>query len=103
MKRVLTLFLLLLSDALLGAQTFRGSINGTVIDPSGAFVPNAQVQAIETATSVNHNTVTTADGQFSVQDLPLGDYKITVTAYGFAPYTADRVRVTAGSIYTLPV
>jgi len=103
MKRVLTLFLLLLSDALLGAQTFRGSINGTVTDPSGAFVPNAQVQAIETATNVNHNTVTTADGQFSVQDLPLGDYKITVTAYGFAPYTADRVRVTAGSIYTLPV
>jgi outer membrane receptor protein involved in Fe transport len=104
MKRVLTLFLLLLSDvALLGAQTFRGSINGTVTDPSGAFVPNAQVQAIETATSVNHNTITTADGQFSVQDLPLGDYKIVVAASGFATYTADRVRVTAGSIYTLPV
>ena len=104
MKRVLTLFLLLLSDvALLGAQTFRGSINGTVTDPSGAVVPNAQVQAIETATSVNHNTVTTADGQFSVQDLPLGDYKIVVAASGFAIYTADRVRVTAGSIYTLPV
>src|SRR5579863_3482965 len=104
MKRVLTLLVLFLSDvAFLGAQTFRGSINGTVTDPSGALVPNAQVQAIETATSVNHNTVTTADGQFSVQDLPLGDYKITVTAYGFALYTADRVRVTAGSIYTLPV
>lgn len=104
MKRVLTLFLLLLSDvALPGAQTFRGSINGTVTDPSGAFVPNAQVQAIEKATSVNHNTVTTADGQFSVQDLPLGDYKIVVAASGFATYNADRVRVTAGSIYTLPV
>ena len=104
MKRVLTLFLLLLSDvAFLDAQTFRGSINGTVTDPSGAFVPNAQVQAIETATSVNHNTITTADGQFSVQDLPLGDYKIVVAASGFATYTADRVRVTAGSIYTLPV
>src|SRR5580698_1607352 len=100
MKRVLTLFVLLLSDvAFLGAQTFRGSINGTVTDPSGAFVPNAQVQATETATSVNHNTVTTADGQFSVQDLPLGDYKISVAAPGFATYTADSVPVTAGSIY----
>ena len=104
MKRVLTLLLLLFSDvAFLGAQTFRGSINGNVTDPSGAVVPNAQVQAIETATSVNHNTVTTADGQFSLQDLPLGDYKIIVAASGFAIYTADRVRVTAGSIYTLPV
>jgi hypothetical protein len=94
----------LLSDvAFLGAQTFRGSINGNVTDPSGAVVPNAQVQAIETATRVNHNTVTTADGQFSLQDLPLGDYKIVVMASGFAIYTADRVRITAGSIYTLPV
>src|SRR5580692_3560277 len=103
MKRVLTLFLLLSDVAFLGAQTFRGSINGNVTDPSGAVVPNAQVQAIETTTSVNHNTVTTADGQFSLQDLPLGDYKIVVMASGFAIYTADRVRITAGSIYTLPV
>jgi hypothetical protein len=85
------------------AQTFRGSINGTVTDPSGAVVPSAQVKATETATGIDHNTVTTSDGQFSFQDIPLGSYKITVTATGFPPYTVDKVEVVAGQIYTLPI
>jgi hypothetical protein len=85
------------------AQTFRGAINGTVTDPSGGVVPNAQVNATETATGIEHATVTTSDGQFSFQDLPLGTYKITVTTSGFPPMTVDHVEVTAGSIYTLPV
>src|SRR3989454_5597687 len=85
------------------AQTFRGAINGTVTDPSGAVVPNAQVKATETATGIDHNTVTTGDGQFAFQDIPLGMYKVSVTATGFAPYTVDKVEVTAGTIYTLPI
>src|SRR5713226_8102637 len=85
------------------AQTFRGAINGTVTDPSGAVVPNAQVKATETATSIDHNTVTTGDGQFAFQDIPLGMYKVSVTATGFAPYTVDKVEVSAGTIYTLAI
>jgi hypothetical protein len=104
MKRVIGVLLLFLSEAvMLGAQTFRGAINGTGTDPSGAVVPNAQVQTTEIATSVNHNTVTTADGQFSIQDLPLGAYRINVAAPGFATYIANDASVTAGSIYTLAV
>lgn len=85
------------------AQTFRGAINGSVTDPSGAVVPNAQVVAESTATGIAHSTVTTSDGQFVFQDLQLGMYKVTVTAGGFAVFTADSVAVTAGTIYTLPV
>src|ERR1700676_5116341 len=85
------------------AQTFRGAINGTVTDPSGSSVPNAQVKATETATGIEHSSVTTTDGEFSFQDLPLGTYKISVNAAGFPPMTVDHVEVTAGSIYTLPV
>jgi hypothetical protein len=85
------------------AQTFRGAINGTVTDPSGAVVPEAQVHAIDTATGIEHTTVTTSDGQFSFQDLPLGTYKVTVSASGFPNNTVDNVVVTAGSIYTLTV
>ncbi len=104
MKRVLALlFLSLLEVTFLSAQTFRGAIDGTVTDPSGAVIPNVRVAAIETATGVTHNTVTTADGQFSIQDLPLGTYEINVAAAGFGTYTANRVRVTAGSLYTLAV
>jgi len=85
------------------AQTFRGSINGTVTDPSGGVVPNAQVKATESATGIEHTTVTTSDGQFSFQDMPLGFYKVTVTASGFPVFTVDKVEVVAGTIYTLPV
>ena len=104
MKRVLSVLLLFVLDALsLGAQTFRGAINGTVTDPSGALVPNAQVRITEIATSADHNTVTTADGQFSVQDLPPGNYAITIVSPGFATYAAENAQVTAGSIYTVAV
>ena len=94
----------LLSGVLLAnAQTFRGAINGTVTDPSGAVVPNAQLEATDSATGVNHSSVTTTEGQFSLQDIPIGVYKITVVAAGFATYNADNVRVTAGSVYMLVV
>src|ERR1700688_4838569 len=90
--------------ALVGhAQTFRGAINGTVTDPSGSSVPNAQVKATETATEIDHTTVTTSDGAFAFQDIPLGIYKVTVTATGFPPYAVDKVEVSAGTIYTLNV
>src|SRR5207245_1950007 len=85
------------------AQTCRGTINGTVSDPSGGSVPNATGKATETATGIDHTTTTTSDGAFAFQDIPLGQYKITVTATGFPAYTVDKVEVSAGQIYTLSV
>ena len=85
------------------SQTFRGAINGTVTDQSGAFVANADVKATNVATDVSVTSVTTSDGQFSFQDMPLGTYKISVIASGFKSETIDKVSVTAGSVYTLPV
>src|SRR2546423_396885 len=87
----------------LNAQTFRGAINGTVTDPSGGVVPNAQVKATQSGTGIDHVTATTSEGQFAFQDIPLGQYKVTVTAPGFPPYAVDKVEVVAGTIYTLSV
>ena len=104
MKRLVMAFLVVLSLAVgVNAQTFRGAINGTVTDPSGAVVPNAAVKATESNTGIDHNTVTTSEGVFSLQDIPLGFYKVSVTASGFPAYTVDKVDVTAGTIYTLSV
>src|SRR5882724_3477241 len=104
MKRLVFAILVVLSLAVAAnAQTFRGAINGTVTDPSGAVVPNAQVKATESATGIDHNTVTTSKGQFAFQDIPRGFYKVTVTASGFPVYVMDKVEVSAGTIYTLNV
>src|SRR5580700_4375145 len=85
------------------AQTFRGSINGTVTDQTGAALSGAAVKATDTGTGIALTTVTTAEGQFSFQDLPAGTYQVAVTAAGFTPVTVDKIPVTAGAIYTLPV
>ena len=85
------------------AQTYRGAINGTVTDPSGAVIPNAEVKAKDKATDITRTTTTTSDGEFVFQDLPVGTYSVIVTASGFPEMTIDNVSVTQGSIYTLPV
>src|SRR6266478_2792998 len=104
MKRLVLAILVVLSLAVAAnAQTFRGTINGTVTDPSGGVVPNAAVKATEAATGIDHSTVTTSEGAFAFQDIPLGFYKVTVTASGFPVYTVDKVEVSAGTIYTLSV
>jgi len=104
MRRLSVVTLLVVLLAIAGqAQTFRGAINGTVTDPSGAVVAGANVRATNNGTGVVLSTVSTSDGQFSFQDLPLGSYKISVTASGFQQTNVDNVTVTAGQIYTLPV
>jgi hypothetical protein len=104
MRRVVGILVALALLAVAGnAQTFRGAINGTVTDPSGAVVAGASVKATNTGTGIAQATTTTGDGEFSFQDLPLGTYKIEVSASGFRPATVDNVSVTAGSAYTLPV
>ena len=93
------ILIVLLTALGLHAQTFRGAINGTVTDPSGAVLAGADVKATNTATAVTVSAVTTSDGQFSFQDLPLGTYKIAVTAKGFQTTNVDNVSVTAGGVY----
>jgi hypothetical protein len=85
------------------AQTYLGAINGTVTDPSGAVVPGASVKATNKATGIDHATVSTSDGAFVFQDLPVGAYSVTVTASGFPVTTIEGVLVEQGAVYTLPV
>jgi hypothetical protein len=84
-------------------QTFRGAINGTVTDATGAVVPKANVTVTNTGTSIAQSMVSTNSGEFSFQDLPLGTYSISVIAPGFQPVTVSNISVTAGTVYTLPV
>jgi hypothetical protein len=103
MRRLIAALLFVLSVGLPAmAQTFRGAINGTVTDPSGAVVPGARVTTTNKATGIEHATISTSDGQFAFQDLPVGTYTVVVTAQGFPVLTVDNVLVEQGAIYTLP-
>src|SRR5580693_3309713 len=104
MRRLLGALVVLAVVGVAGyAQTFRGAINGTVTDPSGAVVAGADVKATEIATGIVHSTITTSGGEFAFQDLSLGAYRVTVTVKGFQQTNVENVNVTAGSVFTVPV
>ncbi len=85
------------------AQTFRGGINGTVTDRTGAAIANASVVAVQTDTGSTHTTTSSSAGAFLFQDLPLGSYSVTASFAGFQTVKTDKIMVSAGIIYTLPV
>jgi len=95
------LILLFTLTPALHAQSFRGNIAGTVVDASGAVVPNAAISAIETATNVSYQAVSSSAGEFNFTNLPIGSYTVTVAASGFATEKYDKVQVGAGVTYNL--
>ncbi len=74
---------LLLIPAGTFAQEFRATISGTVVDPSGAVVPEASIVVREAHTGAINRTMSDSVGQYVVPFLPPGDYSITVTKLGF--------------------
>ncbi len=93
MKRHLLVVFVLLSTALLVGQTFRGTILGSVTDPSGAFVAGATVKVRNEATGLERTTVTSGDGSYAVSELPIGTYSVTVTLTGFQTAVTNNVAV----------
>jgi len=60
-----------------------GSLSGTVMDSSGAAVPNAKVTVTNTQTGVAINTVTSSAGAYAVPQLVPGIYSVRAEAPGF--------------------
>ncbi|MGH9969540.1 MAG: carboxypeptidase regulatory-like domain-containing protein [Pyrinomonadaceae bacterium] len=77
----------------LAAQTFRGTILGTVTDPNGAVVPDANVTAKNVATGIERSAITDAFGNYSISELQIGNYQVVVQKSGFEPLTINGVTV----------
>jgi len=93
--RLLTCLLLL--TAAVSAQTFRGTILGTVTDATGAVVSGAQVTVRNANTGLERVTLTSADGSYSVPELPIGSYDVTVRQTGFQAAVTKGVQVDVSS------
>jgi hypothetical protein len=65
------------------AQQTLGALNGTVVDASGAAVPNATVTATDNSIGVTRSTKSQGNGFYQIFNLPIGTYTITVTHDGF--------------------
>ena len=64
---------------------------GVVHDPSGAVIPNAEVTATDTQTTLSHTTQTDGAGSYLITNLPIGQYQLRVVAPGFEGYVQNGI------------
>ncbi|HEX6504687.1 MAG TPA: carboxypeptidase regulatory-like domain-containing protein [Terriglobales bacterium] len=99
MKKLL--FLLMSLAVLAGvvtAQVQNGQFNGTVLDPSGAAIPNAKVTISNVGTGLSVTSTTNQTGLYVARELPPGTYRISTEAAGFRTAVNNNVTLNAGAI-----
>lgn len=106
-KMVLFLFCLLLTVLLAArasfAQAGRGGISGTITDPSGAVVSKAKVTALNGATGISQQSVSSAAGLYSFVSMTPGTYDITVSMKGFESVDEKNVIVTVDQVSKIDI
>ena len=81
-----------LAPRILG-QAIDGNLTGTIVDASGATVPNAAVEITNTATGIKTTTKTGVDGLYRFNNIPVGNYDVAVMASGFGMSVLKNVAV----------
>ena len=97
---------LLLAFALVApasAQQTLGSLNGTVLDTSGAAIPSAKVTVVNTQTGLTRTVMSQQNGFFQVFNLPIGAYNVTVSHDGFDTTRLPAIQVQEASAATVHV
>jgi len=84
-------FALCIASGVASAQSVGnfGSINGTVVDPTGAVVPKASVEIRNPVSGFDRSTTTDSFGKFEFTNIPFNNYHLSATAQGFAAYVQD--------------
>ena len=92
---------LVLAAGTLGGQTDRGTITGTVTDPTGAPIPGVSVTATHHETNSHYKTDTTTGGEYTLADVPVGEYQVTIEITGFKVAVFDHATIDAGGTVRL--
>src|SRR3984893_14709366 len=79
------------------AQVAGGTLTGTITDPSGAEVPNAQVVIKDVATGIERTVTTNKDGFYIATNLLPADYQVTVSASGFNTEVKTGIKINVGA------
>jgi hypothetical protein len=92
---------LLSLPVVLCAQVDRSSLTGSVTDQQGNRVPQAEVRAIQAATGLERTTVTSSQGTYVLDSLPIGSYTVVFGKTGFSDLRVERVEQSIGQTRTL--
>lgn len=85
------------------AQTSRGAITGTVVDPSGAAVPSAVIEATNNLTGAVYKAASSLTGNYTLAELPAGVYRVTVSAQGFKNFVQEGITVQVAQILRIDI
>ncbi len=85
------------------SQTTSGTIQGTVTDPNGAVLSGASITVRNVGTGFERTVTSNSDGFFTAPLLPLGKYRVTTSANGFANSVLENVDVTIGHTLALNI
>jgi len=80
-----------------GAQVAGGNLSGTISDPSGRVIPQAQIAIKNVATGITTTVTTNSDGFYIAANLLPGDYEVSVSAKGFATEIRRGISLTVGA------
>jgi hypothetical protein len=89
---------ILLAGANAYAQSVKGTLSGTVTDPTNDVIANASVDAVNQSTGEKFHTVTSSSGSYRFPELSLGSYTVTVTSPGFSTGQYKGVLVTVNNV-----
>ena len=84
-------------------QSDRGTITGTVADPAGAVVAGVPIQARNVDTGAQYDAATSPTGNYTISQLPAGNYEINVTVPGFKKYTRQNLAVQVATVIRVDV
>ena len=96
-------YVVLLACISVSAQQITGSIRGTVSDPTGAVVQNANVIAKQVETGLTRTATTDRAGNYLLLELPVGHYRLEVAAGGFQKYLQEGISLDVNETAAVPV
>ena len=82
-------------------QDVQATVSGVVTDPQGATVPGAKVTANQVATGEHFSVTTNASGFYSISNLAVGQYTVTIEQTGFKRYIRENIVLTTGQVLGL--
>jgi hypothetical protein len=85
------------------AQVISGDLVGTVLDKTGAVVPNAKVDVTNAETGVKYQTVANDSGEYRFNNLPVGTYSISASTSNFATTTINNFKIELNKTSTLQI
>jgi len=100
---VVLLLLVTTTPFLAGQAAGNASLQGNIVDQTGAVIPDAAITLTNSATSVTRAAVSDTKGQYSFPNTAVGTYNLSVTKSGFQTYTQTGIVLEVGSAISINV